>query len=191
MKRKLQIAVVLLGLWPIIIVAAQGDREFQLSGNGSSNNNFNTNNFGASTSLSYYRTGSQEIGVRQGISIASSEGARDAWNGTTRGFYDFNFELDTLRLFVGMNAGYRYGSQVDAAFIAGPDTHVKSETFISVGIEYPLLSHRSTGSMRPLIMDCWYTGWASVSTFNIDLDQPSSCQGRYGVCILRCRADLY
>jgi hypothetical protein len=143
MKRKLQIAAALLGLWPIIILAAQGDREFQLSGNGSSNNNFNTNNFGASTSLSYYRTGSQEIGVRQGISIASFEDAPDAWNGTTRGFYDFNFELDTLRLFIGMNAGYIYGSQVDDAFIAGPeaglDIPVKSETFISLGIEYPFL----------------------------------------------------
>ncbi len=54
MKRKLQIAAVLLGLWPIIIVAAQGDGEVQLSGNGSSDNDFNTNNFGASTSVSYW-----------------------------------------------------------------------------------------------------------------------------------------
>ncbi|HEX2236937.1 MAG TPA: hypothetical protein VHJ19_00910 [Gammaproteobacteria bacterium] len=129
--------------------------------------------------------------MRQGINIASFEGARDAWNGTTQDFYDFDFELDTLRLFIGMNAGYTYGSQVDDAVIAGPDTHVKSETFISVGIEYPLLSHRSTVSMRPVIRDCWYTRRASVSTFNIDLDQPSSCQGRYGVRILRCRAELY
>jgi Raf kinase inhibitor-like YbhB/YbcL family protein len=44
MKRKLQLAAVLFGLWPIIILAAQGDREFQLSGTGSSDNEFNTNN---------------------------------------------------------------------------------------------------------------------------------------------------
>ncbi len=64
MKRKLRLAAVLLGLWPTIILAAQGDGEVQLSGNGSNDNNFNTNNFGASTSLRYYLTGPQEIGVR-------------------------------------------------------------------------------------------------------------------------------
>jgi hypothetical protein len=54
MKRKLRVAAVLLGLWPTIILAAQGDGEVQLSGNGSSDNDFNTNNFGASTSVSYW-----------------------------------------------------------------------------------------------------------------------------------------
>jgi hypothetical protein len=86
MKRKLRVAAVLLGLWPTIILAAQGDGEVQLSGNGSNDNDFNTSNFGASTSLRYYLTVPHEIGVRQGISIASFEGARDAWNGTTQGF---------------------------------------------------------------------------------------------------------
>jgi hypothetical protein len=51
--------------------SAQGDREFELSGNASSGNEFNTNNFGASASLSYYFTGSQEIGLRHGINVAS------------------------------------------------------------------------------------------------------------------------
>ena len=77
MKRKLHIAAVLLGLWPIIILAAQDHGEVQLSGNGSNDNNFNTNNFGALTSLRYYLTGPQEIGAQR-HQHRQLEGARDA-----------------------------------------------------------------------------------------------------------------
>jgi hypothetical protein len=64
----------LVNVWLVIALtaqSAQGDREFELSGNASSGNEFNTNNFGASASLSYYFTGSQEIGLRHGINVAS------------------------------------------------------------------------------------------------------------------------
>ena len=142
MKRKLQLAAVLFGLWPIIILAAQGDREFELSGNGSSDNEFNINNFAASTSLSYYLTDSQEIGLRQGIGVASVEGAAELWNGTTRGFYDFNFPLGELEPFIGVNAGYRYGSRVTDAFVAGPEAGLEvlvlPQTFIVAQAEYQL-----------------------------------------------------
>ena len=67
MKSKLQVTAVLFPLWPIIILAAQGDREVELSDNRSSDNEFNTNNLGASASLSYCMTDSQEIGLRQSI----------------------------------------------------------------------------------------------------------------------------
>jgi hypothetical protein len=68
---------VLLALVPLTVQAGsvEGDRSFDLSGNGSSDDDFNTTAFGGSASLSYSVTDSQEIGVRQDINVVEFEDA--------------------------------------------------------------------------------------------------------------------
>ncbi len=55
--------------------SVEGDRSFDLSGNGSSDDDFNTTAFGGSASLGYSVTDSQEIGVRQDINVVEFEDA--------------------------------------------------------------------------------------------------------------------
>jgi hypothetical protein len=59
---------------------------------------------------------------------------------TTRGFLDYNIDLDRLRPFFGVNAGGLYGDGVDEAFVVGPEAGIKffalEKTFILGQMEY-------------------------------------------------------
>ncbi len=67
MKANLWIGAALLGLAPLVAQSApmKGDREFQVSGNGTSDKDSNKNVFDASGSLAWYLTDSQRFGVRR------------------------------------------------------------------------------------------------------------------------------
>ncbi len=154
---------VLLALVPLTLQAGsvEGDRSFDLSGNGSSDDDFNTTAFGGSASLGYSLTDSQKMGVRQDINVVEIEDADNRWNGVTRAFYDYQFDLGRLQPFVGANFGFGYGDIADESFIAGPEA----------GLQYyvnPRLSSKpclstsshSMTSMKPI----WCIALASALT---------------------------
>ena len=142
MTRNLWPAAVLLILCPIIAFAAQDDCEFKLS----DDNDLNS----ASIDLSCSLTDSQDIDLRQDISVDDSGDTDGRWEGVTRGHYDFHyngvdFGSGRLQPFVGTNALYTYGSQSNNALIASPETgvtiHVQPTTLIRVQAEYQALYH--------------------------------------------------
>jgi hypothetical protein len=141
MTIKLLAAVVLFSLCPIILFAAQ-DCEFELP----DDNDLNTVSIDLSCSL----TDSQEIDLRQDISVDGSGDTGGPWESVTRGHYDFHyngadFGSGKLQPFVGANAGYTYGSHSNNALIASPETgvtiHVQPTTLIRVQAEYQALYH--------------------------------------------------
>jgi hypothetical protein len=100
---------VLFGLSPVAAVAGSvaGDCELALSGNGTSDNDFDASTFAISGSFVYSLTDSQEIGVRQSMAIADSDETDTRWNSATRGYYNFfQFDLGRPQLFIGANLGY-------------------------------------------------------------------------------------
>lgn len=122
---------------------ATGDREFTLSGTGSSDRDFDSSSLGASADLGWYYSERTLIGVRQSLNYADIEGESiddDFWNGSTRGFVDYHFGDAHWRPFVGASLGGVYGDGIsDSAFgglEAGVKYYVLSETFLMGRAEY-------------------------------------------------------
>lgn len=121
-----------------------GDRSFTLSGTGSSDNDFDSNNFGISGELGWFLSDSLEAGVRQSINLAARDDAADDWSGGTRAFADWHFGgPNPFQPFVGLSAGGFYGEHVKDTFAAGPEVglkyYVKDKTFIELQAEYQFL----------------------------------------------------
>jgi hypothetical protein len=142
MTRNRLIIAALLSLGPMAVAAAPeaGDREFTLSGTGNSADDLDANTFGASGSLGWFFTDSQEFGIRQSVNVADFENADSVWNGSTRAFYDLHLDLSAVQPFVGANLGYIYGDVINESFIGGPEAglkfFVKDKTFIALQAEY-------------------------------------------------------
>ncbi|MFE8071960.1 hypothetical protein QQM79_12960 [Marinobacteraceae bacterium S3BR75-40.1] len=117
----------------------KGDGVFTLSGAGSSDKDFDAGAFGLSFDYGKYFTDNATVGLRQSVNFADS-GDDSSWNGATRVFSDYHFDLDTWQPFVGANIGGVYGDEVDDTFFAGPEAglkyYVKPETFVFVQGEY-------------------------------------------------------
>jgi len=137
------VAAFVLASVPRVTWAEEYDRspwEFTLAGTGSSDKDFETNTIGADASLGYF-LGPFELGVRQSINYGSTPNA-DAFNGSTRAFADFEFEIGSFAPFIGANIGYVYGDLVKDQFIAGPEAglkiyfHENHDVFIFGRIEY-------------------------------------------------------
>lgn len=82
----------------------EGDREFSLSGTGSNDRDFNSGSFGVTGDLGWYLRDDVVAGVRQSLNYADIEGegvSDDFWNGSTRGYMDYQFLQDRARPFVG------------------------------------------------------------------------------------------
>jgi hypothetical protein len=81
------ITLCLLGALPMAASAQngpdQGDREFSLSGTGSSDQSFDSGSFGVTGDLGWYLRDNMVVGVRQSINYASIQGESikdDFWN---------------------------------------------------------------------------------------------------------------
>lgn len=91
----------LLGALPMAALAqisnfgpAQGEREFSISGTGSSDQKFDSGTFGVAGDMGWYLQDHMVAGVRQSINYASIEGESiddDFWNGSTRGYLNYQF----------------------------------------------------------------------------------------------------
>ncbi|MFV8818998.1 hypothetical protein [Haliea sp. E17] len=119
-------------LLPMTLLAAgpaEGDREFSLSGTGTSDKNFDNNALGFSGDLGWYLSDPLSLGLRQSIVIAEGEGD-DFWNGSTRGYVNYHFLSGNARPFVGASLGGVYGegikdsSDADDAFDDGAWAYV-------------------------------------------------------------------
>jgi hypothetical protein len=153
MNRNTVFLCVTLGLFPAAAFAqtgyssnvgpTQGDREFTLSGTGSSDRNFDSGNIGASGDFGWYRSNELLLGIRQSVNYASIEGESikdDFWNGSTRGYLNYHFGQTAWRPFVGASLGAIYGDGVkDSAFAGlegGFKYYVLPKTFLLARAEY-------------------------------------------------------
>jgi hypothetical protein len=143
----------LLGALPLAVSAQsaefgprQGDREFSLSGTGSNDRDFNSGSFGVTGDLGWYLQDHVVAGVRQSVNYASIEGADlddDFWNGSTRGYLDYQFLNERARPFVGASLGGIYGDGVKDSAFAGLETglkyYVQAKTYFLARAEYQFL----------------------------------------------------
>ncbi|WP_037340397.1 hypothetical protein, partial [Saccharospirillum impatiens] len=96
---KFNIAAITLCLFGALPVAAfaettrfgpdQGEKEFSVSGTGSSDQEFNSGSFGLTGDLGWYLSDNAIAGVRQSVNYANISGesiTNDFWNGSTRGY---------------------------------------------------------------------------------------------------------
>ncbi|WLD56812.1 hypothetical protein NFC81_08715 [Salinispirillum sp. LH 10-3-1] len=105
-----------------------GDREFSISGTGASDQGFNSGAFGVSGDLGWYLSNNVVLGVRQSVNYASISGemlSNDFWNGSTRGYVNYQFMNDAIQPFVGGSLGGIYGDGVQNSVFAGLETGVK------------------------------------------------------------------
>jgi len=121
----------------------EGEREFSISGTGSSDRDFNSGSFGVTGDLGWYLNDELVAGVRQSINYASIEGESikdDFWNGSTRGYLNYQFLSNRARPFVGGSLGGIYGDGVKDSTFAGLETGMKyyvlSKTYFLARIEY-------------------------------------------------------
>ena len=121
-----------------------GDREFSLSGTGSSDRDFDSTSFGVSGDVGWYLRDDVILGVRQSVNYASIEGediTDDFWNGSTRGYANYQFApTERLRPLVGASLGAIYGDGVNDGGFAGLELgakyYVRSKTYILGRAEY-------------------------------------------------------
>lgn len=121
----------------------EGDQEVSVSGTGSSDQSFNNGSFGLTGDLGWYLSNDMVAGIRQSINYASIEGAslkNDFWNGSTRGYFNYQFLDDRTRPFLGASLGGIYGDGVENSGFAGLETGVKhyvqTKTYFLARIEY-------------------------------------------------------
>jgi len=147
------ITLCLLGTLPMAAFAQspdfgphQGDREFSISGTGSSDQDFNSGSFGVTGDLGWYLKDHVVAGIRQSINYASIEGESlkdDFWNGSTRGYVNYHFLADRARPFIGASLGGIYGDGVEDSTFAGLETgvkyYVRPKTYFLARIEYQFL----------------------------------------------------
>jgi hypothetical protein len=141
MLRKLYLLPVL----AIFAIPAVASAQFQagnwamtLSGSGSNDQDFRTVDLAGNFSLGYFLTNAAEVEVRQGI-VYGDGGS--AWSGQTLGAFDWHFDMDRFQPFVGVNAGYAYGSSGNNdAWLGGPEVGLKyfvnSTTFVEAVAAY-------------------------------------------------------
>ena len=136
MKKYLLIAATL-AILPTLVFAQgagpqAGDREFTLSGTGSSDKDFDNSNFGISADIGWYRTDRFVWGIRQSLNYADVEGENlsdDFFNGSTRGYLDYHFGQGAARPFVGANLGLIYGDGVEDTGVGGSTTPWRIRSF--------------------------------------------------------------
>jgi hypothetical protein len=116
----------------------QGNWALELSGHGANDKDFRTGSASVDFDLSTFITKELALGVRQSITWADGG---SAWNGSTRVVADWYFDMDRWQPYVGVSAGYSYGSGGDDDhWLAGPEVGVKyfvnSTTFVDLRAAY-------------------------------------------------------
>jgi hypothetical protein len=147
-KKRIFLVVAALALAPAVAFAQsqtgfeKGDREFILSGSGSSDESFDNTSFGSTFSLGYFYTENLEASIRQDVSFIDLPGD-NSWNGSTRLVGDYHFNFGPLVPLVGISLGYIYGDNVNDQFITGPEVGLKyflnQTTFLYGQVEYQIL----------------------------------------------------
>jgi hypothetical protein len=144
-KRTLLAASLLAAAVPGITLAGpeSGEREFTLSGTGTSDKDFDNSSFGFSGDYGWFTSNQSVWGIRQSVNFADVKGegiSDDFWAGSTRGYYDYHFGSGNARPFVGASLGAVYGDGVNESGFAGLELGLKyyvlESTFILARAEY-------------------------------------------------------
>ncbi|MCG5539706.1 MULTISPECIES: hypothetical protein [unclassified Halorhodospira] len=121
----------------------EGEREFSISGTGSTDQKFNSGTFGVTGDIGWYLRDDMAAGVRQSINYANIEGeslSDDFWNGATRGYFNYHFLADRARPFIGASLGGIYGDGVENSAFAGLEGglkyYVREKTYVLGRAEY-------------------------------------------------------
>jgi hypothetical protein len=126
-----------------------GDREFTLSGSGSSSKGLDNNAFSFTTSIGWFTTDSWLWGLRQNVGVSDPKDGDTDFSGSTTGFVDYHFDFDHWQPYLGASLGATYGDNVDSSFSAGPELgikyYVKPKTFILLGANYLFNVKESAG----------------------------------------------
>jgi len=124
----------------------EGEREFSVSGSGGSDRNFDSGSFGVTGDMGWFLRDQVVAGIRQSVFYASIEGANisdDFWNGSTRGYVNYQFLADRARPFLGASLGGVYGDGVKNSAFAGLETGLKyyviPKTYVLARVEYQFL----------------------------------------------------
>jgi hypothetical protein len=144
MKKGLLITLLVLLAFPAMVMAQErygfnpGDWEITLNGSGTSDEDFDDTQFAIEGSFAKFLTRGWQVGVRQGVGFVDR--GDDDWNGSTRLFTDYNFDLNRLQPFLGLNFGYLYGDGVNNSWIVGPEGGLKyfllPDSFLFASMEY-------------------------------------------------------
>jgi hypothetical protein len=144
MLRKLMYLVPVVALLALPALAqAQfeaGNYALELFGTGNNDQDFESGSVSAGGELGYFLSKEIELGLRQAFSWSDSDVSDADWNGDTRIFGNFHFDLDRWQPYVGAFVGYVYGDFVDDFWTAGPEVGVKyfvnSTTYIDLNAAY-------------------------------------------------------
>ncbi|MEX2616471.1 MAG: hypothetical protein WD767_10270 [Alphaproteobacteria bacterium] len=119
---------------------AMGDWEVTLSGNGTSDNDFDNHSLGLTGSAGKYVSDNVMLGLRQSVNFADIANGDSQANFATRGFADYVFDLGRWRPYAGLSIGAIYGDNVNDTLAAGPEVGVKyyadNRTFVYAQAEY-------------------------------------------------------
>jgi hypothetical protein len=144
MWTKFGIAVTLVSLcfpvWANAQGFRQGDKEFLLTGSGSSDKKFDNNVFSFSGNLGYFFTDGLEAAFRQNVDYSNLVHTGNSWAFTSRLAADYNFNFGSLVPYIGASIGYSYGDNVKDTWVAGPEgglkVFVNDTTFVVGSIAY-------------------------------------------------------
>ncbi len=134
---------------------SQGTTEITFSGVGASDKSFNNGSVSFEGSYGWYYTDRVVVSLRQSI---SDLGDGDDWSGSTLAAVDYHFSTGTVRPFVGLNAGFRYGGHnVGDDFAAGAQAglkyYIKNDAFVFARADYSYTFDKVGG-----IDDAWDHG---------------------------------
>jgi outer membrane protein W len=131
---------------------AANDWELKLVGSGGSDTDFDATTVGVGFDLGYFLSQNLEVGLRQSITYATVEDGDDLFDGSTRIFLDWHFDLDKWQPFIGVNGGYAYGDLTDDSWLAalegGLKYYVHRNAFIFAQAEYQWLIEESFSDGR-------------------------------------------
>lgn len=124
-----------------------GNWEFTIAGSGSSNNDIDRGSGGFSGALGYFLNDAVSLGLRQSANFI---GATDSsWDASTLAVLDLHANLDRLRPFVGLGAGYAYGIDFRntgvGEFEGGLKWYVKEATFLYGMMQYEWFFRHGNG----------------------------------------------
>jgi len=149
MKRLVMVMLVSLMVLPLSVNAAdfrEGDREFTLSGGGTSDKNFDASSVSIEANFGYFTKNNLELLIRQKIQFVDTEGSSSIWDFSTRLVADYYLDMKfrgrmkPMKVFVGACVGYIYDKDFDGEFTAGPEVGLKyffnDTTFATVIVAY-------------------------------------------------------
>lgn len=142
LKKIMLISFLALLVFPAAAMAEfkAGDKEFTLSGSGSSDNDVDSGGFAVQGSFGYFLSDMMEGIIRQEVRYSDSDPGPTAWDGSTGVGLQFNFSLMNVTPFLGGTVGYVYGDSLEDTWFAAPEGGIKAfvnnTTFVQALVQY-------------------------------------------------------